>query len=310
MGLPYSRSGLSSGQSARRAGITAVISNSDTSNPPRPDPAAALQKRFTTKRQSHIEIGHAPHQPIFLDILAAQELPSLTATVPSGGGESVDSGSREAPVTSCRVFLGVALAVSLASASSAQTLPPPQADPQPTFRLQVWGYIVADFSTRVRNYFDLRTKLEEGLPPLRVTDDVAEIRRARRARAKAIQAARHDAREGDIFSPSISLEFKQVLALEMNAKTWAVIMDDNPGEFSHEINGIYPDGQPFSTVPGTILAALPTLPDGVEYRFLGRHLILLDVRAGVILDRIPYAIQCTDCDEDSPLHKKRHPRDC
>ena len=212
-------------------------------------------------------------------------------------------------MTSCRVFLGVALAVLLASASSAQTLPPPQADPQPTFRLQVWGYIVADFSTRVQNYFDLRTKLEEGLPPLRVTDDVAEIRRARRARAKAIQAARHDAREGDIFSPSISLEFKQVLALEMNAKTWAVIMDDNPGEFSHEINGIYPDGKPFSTVPGTILGALPTLPDGVEYRFLGRHLILLDVRAGVILDRIPYAIQCVDCDEDLPLHKKRHQRD-
>jgi hypothetical protein len=68
------------------------------------------------------------------------------------------------------------------------------------------------------------------------------------------------------------------------------------------------DGTPFSTVPGTILAALPTLPDGVEYRFLGRHLILFDVRAGVILDRIPYAIQCVDCDEDLPLHK-RHPRD-
>jgi hypothetical protein len=241
--------------------------------------------------------------------VAAQELPLFAATVPSGGGESVDSESREAPVTSSRVFLGVALVVSLASASSAQTLPAPQADPEPTFQLQVWGYIVADFSTRVQRYFDLRSKLEEGLPPLRVTDDVAEIRRARRARARAIQAARHGAREGDIFSPSISLELKQVLALEMNAKTWAIIMDDNPGEFSHEINGIYPDGRPFSTVPETILAALPTLPDGVEYRFLGRHLILLDVHAGVILDRIRYAIQCVDCDEDLPFDKKRHPRD-
>jgi hypothetical protein len=61
-------------------------------------------------------------------------------------------------------------------------------------------------------------------------------------------------------------------------------------------------------VPGTILAALPALPDDVEYRFLGRHLILLDVRAGVILDRIPYAIRCENCDEDLPLHK-RHQRD-
>ena len=213
-------------------------------------------------------------------------------------------------MTSCRVFLGAALAVVLASTSIAQTLPTPQAAPQPTFRLQVWGYIVADFSERVQNYFDLRSKLEEGLPPLRVTDDVAEIRRARRARAKAIQAARHGAHEGDIFSPAISAEFKEVLALEMNAKTWAVIMDDNPGEFSHKINGIYPDGKPFSTVPGTILAALPALPDGIEYRFLGRHLVLLDVRAGVILDRIPYAIRCVDCDEDDlPLHGEKDPSD-
>jgi hypothetical protein len=169
------------------------------------------------------------------------------------------------------VFLGTALAVLFTSTGIAQTLPTRRADPQPTFRVQVWGYVAADFSTRVQSYVDLRRRLEAGLPPLRVTVDVSEIRQARRALARKIQAARHDAREGDIFSPAISAEFKGVLALEMNARTWAAIMDDNPGEFSHEINGIYPDGRPFSTVPGTILAVLPALPDDVEYRFLGRH---------------------------------------
>ena len=212
-------------------------------------------------------------------------------------------------MTRWRVFLGGAFAVVLTSATLAQTLSTPQPDPQPTFRLQVWGYIVGDFSTRVQNYFDLRSKLEEGLPPFRVTEDVAEIRRVQRALARAIQAARHGAREGDIFSAAISREFKQVLALEMNANTWAVIMDDNPGELSSDINGIYPDGKPYSTVPGTILAVLPALPDDVEYRFLGRHLILLDVRADVILDRIPYAIRCINCDQSLPLYKERRRRD-
>ena len=207
------------------------------------------------------------------------------------------------------VFLGTALAALLASTGIAQTLPAPQADPQPIFRVHVWGYIIADFSTRVQNYFELRSKLEEGLPPFRATDDVAEIRRVRRALAKTIQAARHGAHEGDIFSPAISLEFKQVLALEMNAKTWAVIMDDNPGEFSNDINGTYPDDKPYSTVPGTILAVLPALPEDVQYRFLGRHLILLDIRANVILDRIPYAIRCADCDHGVPLHTNRRPGD-
>ena len=59
----------------------------------------------------------------------------------------------------------------------------------------------------------------------------------------------------------------------------------------------YPNEKPLSTVPRNILAALPRLPDDIQYRFLGRHLILRDTRANVILDRIPYAIQRRDCDE-------------
>jgi hypothetical protein len=105
------------------------------------------------------------------------------------------------------------------------------------------------------------------------------------------------------------VEFKEALASEMSAEMWDVIMDDNPGEFSNEINGTYPDGKPFSTVPGPILAVLPALPDDVQYRFLGRHLILLDIRANVILDRIPYAIRCVDCDRGLPPHRERGARD-
>ena len=78
------------------------------------------------------------------------------------------------------------------------------------------------------------------------------------------------------------------------------------------INGTYPGKRPLSTVPANILARLPRLPDDVQYRFLGRHLILHDTRANLILD--PYAIRCADCDTQ-PLepgatlrHKKCHAR--
>jgi hypothetical protein len=210
-------------------------------------------------------------------------------------------------LTSWRVLLGTTLAVLFASTSTAQTASTPGADRQPTFRVQVWGDIAADFTARVQSYFDLRRRLLQSVPPFRVTEDVSEIRRVRRMLARTIQAARHGAHEGDIFSPAISVQFRQVLASAMNADAWAVIMDDNPGEFRHTINGIYPDGKPYSTVPGTILAALPVLPDGIEYRFLGRHLILLDARAHVILDRIPFAIRFADRDHDSspPRPEKR-----
>jgi hypothetical protein len=195
------------------------------------------------------------------------------------------------------ISLAIALMVSVASVGYAQPVTTNQNRETPDIRVQVWGYIVADFSTRVWDYFELRSELEKGLPALTVTDDPAEIRRAIRARAKRIRAARAGAREGDMFTPTISVEFRKALILEMDANTWAAIMDDNPGEFSHQINGTYQEGKPFSTVPPNILAALPRLPEDIEYRFLGRHLILLDTRANVILDRIPYAIQCWDSDD-------------
>jgi hypothetical protein len=193
--------------------------------------------------------------------------------------------------------LAITLIGFFAAAGYAQPATTNQNPETPVFRVQVWGYIVADFSARVWSYFELRSKLEKGLPALTVTDDPAEIRSAVRALARQIRVARAEAKQGDIFTPTISVEFRKALILEMNANTWAAIMDDNPGEFFTQINGTYPEGKPLSTVPPNILAVLPRLPDDIQYRFLGRHLILLDTRANVILDRIPYAIQCTDHDE-------------
>jgi hypothetical protein len=191
----------------------------------------------------------------------------------------------------------VGLIVSVASVCYAQPATTNQTRDTPDFTVQVWGYIVADFSARVGDYAELRSELEKGLPALTVTDDPADIGRAVRALAKRIRVARAGAKQGDIFTPSISVEFKKVLILQMDSNTWAAIMDDNPGEFSNEINSTYKEGKPLSTVPPNILAVLPRLPDDIQYRFLGRHLILLDTRASVILDRIPFAIRSLDCVE-------------
>lgn len=188
----------------------------------------------------------------------------------------------------------IALALLLPVIGSAQTPPPPPPTPTPqevpVFRVQIWGDTGADFSTRVSSYADLRSELEKGLPPLRVTEDAAEILRTVRALAKRIQVARAGAKQGDIFSPTVSAEFRKAITLEIDANTWAVIMDENPGHIDVPINGTYPVRKQFSTMPPNILAALPKLPPDLEYRFLGRHLVLVDTRASVIVDRIPYAI--------------------
>lgn len=189
--------------------------------------------------------------------------------------------------------LAAALIVLFAPAGYPQTSSTNGSQDTPVFRVQVLGYIVADFTTRVSRYIELRSRLEKGLPPLEVTEDPAEITSAQRALAKRIRVAREGARQGEIFTPDISREFRKVLLLEIDADTRAAIMDDNPGEISHDINDTYPRRIPFSTVPANVLAALPRLPDDIQYRFLGRHLILLDTRSNVILDRIPCALRCT-----------------
>ena len=191
--------------------------------------------------------------------------------------------------------LAIAFLVLFSSVGAPQTPTMNQDRGTPDFRVQVWGSIVADFSARVWSYDVLRSELEKGLPPLTVTDDPAEIRKSVQALAERIRVARVGAQKGEIFTPTISVEFKRVLLLQMNANTWAAIMDDQPGKFSNQINGTYPEERPLSTVPPNVLAVLPELPDDIQYRFVGRHLILLDTRASVILDRIPYAIMCADC---------------
>jgi hypothetical protein len=194
-------------------------------------------------------------------------------------------------------FLASTLIAVIASTGSAQTSTPNQETKPPVFRVQIWGSIMADFSLRVQSYSELRRKLEVGLPPLRVTNDPAELMNRELALAERIRLARNGAREGEFFTPPVSVEFKRLLLIEMDSDTWASLMDDNPGDFDHAINDSYPKKRPLSTVPPNILAVLPHLPDGIQYRFLGRHLVLHDIRANVILDRIPYAIQCTGCED-------------
>jgi hypothetical protein len=160
----------------------------------------------------------------------------------------------------------------------------------PEFRVRVWGDAFGGFMTRVDGYADLRRQLERELPAVVVTDDVRQLIRGQRALARAIRNARPGAVQGEFFTTATSAEFKAALASIMDARVWAAIMDDNPGAFRHDIDGTYREGRPFSTMPGVVLARLPPLPGDLEFRFLGRHLVLYDVRANTIVDRLPDAI--------------------
>jgi hypothetical protein len=81
-----------------------------------------------------------------------------------------------------------------------------------------------------------------------------------------------------------------------------LIMDDSPLEFDVDVNDTYSKERPLATMPPNILLTLPDLPRDIEYRFVGRRLILRDVRANIIIDEIPRALECTDCAPRSDEH--------
>jgi hypothetical protein len=62
-----------------------------------------------------------------------------------------------------------------------------------------------------------------------------------------------------------------------------------------DVNETYAKKHPLATMSPKLLLLLPDLPKDLEFRFVGRHLILRDARANMIVDKIPHAIRCRDC---------------
>ena len=151
--------------------------------------------------------------------------------------------------------------------------------------------VLQDFKERIDKYVELRKKADDSAPPLKKTDDAAELRAAQQALAERIGAARTPAKQGDIFTPEITARFRKLLRPELkDTGTKASLKDDNPGAIPFKVNGPYPSKEPLSTVPPNVLASLPPLPKDIEYRFVNKHLILRDARANLIIDYIPNAI--------------------
>ena len=155
--------------------------------------------------------------------------------------------------------------------------------------------VLSDFNDRVKSYLVLRDKVDGDAPPLQQTKDPAKIEAAQKTLAAVIRNARTGAKPGDIFAPEIEKKFRALLRPEMTgaegAQARAEILDEKP-VVELKVNAEYPSKEPLSTVPPTVLQALPPLPKdaGLEYRFVRKHMILLDTRANLIVDFLLNAI--------------------
>jgi hypothetical protein len=166
---------------------------------------------------------------------------------------------------------------------------------QDTKRVNPNAKALAAFQEEVNEYVEIRSKLERTLPPVPAEATAEQLDQRQRALAALIQKARHGAKQGDLFvrdvRPILRRLLNGVFTGRGGRELRGVVMDENPGDLVKlTINGRYPDTIPLSSVPPQILSVLPRLPDGVEYRFIGSSLILLDAHAHIIADYMTGAV--------------------
>jgi hypothetical protein len=151
--------------------------------------------------------------------------------------------------------------------------------------------VIADFKARVDKYVDLRKKADDSAPPLKESKDAGKIKDAQQALVERIGAARSTAKQGDIFTPDVAALFRRLLHPETKEPgTKELMKEDKVGTVPFKINGPYPDTKPLATAPPNLLQSLPPLPKDLDYRFVGKHLILRDSRANMIIDYMLNAI--------------------
>jgi hypothetical protein len=152
------------------------------------------------------------------------------------------------------------------------------------------GAIVADFNARVKKYVDIHKAAAKGDAKLKQTENPAEITAAQEALAAKIRAARADAKPGDIFTAEIRDRFRRLVAPELKGEDGQdareVLKEDapTPAQIQFKVNAKYPEGAPLPSVPANFLLNMPSLPEPLEYRFIGKHLVLLDTGANIIVD--------------------------
>jgi hypothetical protein len=167
----------------------------------------------------------------------------------------------------------------------------PVSDP----RVNATAATLQDFKTRVDRYIALRKMAASSAPALKQTANPSEIKAAEDGLAAAIRAARPDAQAGDILTPGVQAVFRKLLAPELKGHhgehAKAILKDDAPPSVPLKVNAKYPEGKPLPTVPSNLLVNLPKLPMELEYRIVGKHLILRDTGADLIIDFMLNAVQ-------------------
>jgi hypothetical protein len=159
------------------------------------------------------------------------------------------------------------------------------------------GASLRQFHQAIDTYTALHRRLEQGLAPLSADSSSEQIFRTSDELAATLQAARKRAREGDIFVGGTPDIFRTRIANALRARDLRVedVVADSQVEAPADaplpvVNDRFPWMRGAGMWP-CVLNALPPLPEELEYRIVGRDLVLVDVHANLVVDILREALR-------------------
>jgi len=153
---------------------------------------------------------------------------------------------------------------------------------------------LAQFQEQIAAYLKLRKMVTDQLPKLKPTPSAQELADRKTALTSSLAKARADAKPGAIFTAGVATEFRTMAKLALDGSDGTRVHKSlkraEPVQVAVRVNQEYPPAAPLQSMPPTLLMNLPKLPMELEYRLVGRTLVLRDVEANLIIDFLAEAI--------------------
>jgi hypothetical protein len=151
------------------------------------------------------------------------------------------------------------------------------------------------FADGVGKYVKMQHDLEGSVPAQKPTNESEQIADRQQQLTGVIANARRDAHQGEIFTDEVAEQFRKIIRKafrEPGGKAMRkTIQERDPVKrIALKVNEVYPDDQPRTTMPPTLLSRLPVLPKELAYRIIGHVLVLQDTKTNLIVDFIRNAI--------------------
>jgi hypothetical protein len=121
------------------------------------------------------------------------------------------------------------------------------------------------------------------------TAESAELAARQDTLAAAIREARKGAKPGDLIPTRVAGQIRTTVAADFRGRTadaTRAVFEEVPEGVRPVINKTMPDNTALATVPPLLLNRLPPLPDNLQYRFMARHIVVMDGDTRIIVDYI------------------------